>query len=64
MRMPATVAWSARHQGTEVVSVSGRCNGDWVYGLGAGFVGSYDYVGTFRGESIRGTAYFEYVDLR
>jgi hypothetical protein len=64
MRMPATVTWSARHRGEEVVSINGSCNGDWVYGLGAGFVGSYDYVGRFRGEPIRGTAYFEYVDLR
>ncbi|WIM90025.1 hypothetical protein PT015_11710 [Candidatus Mycobacterium wuenschmannii] len=64
MPMPATVRWSARQDGVEVISVSGRCNGDWVYGLGAGFVGSYDYVGTFRGTAIRGTAYFEYVDLR
>jgi hypothetical protein len=64
MRMPATVSWSARQRGSEVVSVSGRCNDDWVYGLGAGFVGSYDYVGQFRGEPISGTAYFEYVDLR
>lgn len=64
MRLPATLTWSANHRGAEVVSISGRCHGDWVYGLGAGFVGSYDYVGRFHGKVIRGTAYFEYIDLR
>ncbi len=64
MRLPAMVTWSARHRGSEVISISGRCNGDWVYGLGAGFVGSYDYVGRFHGDAVRGTAYFEFVDLR
>jgi hypothetical protein len=64
MRLPATLTWSAHHRGSEVVSIRGRCHGDWVYGLGAGFVGSYDYVGRFQGEAIRGTAYFEYIDLR
>jgi hypothetical protein len=64
MRMPATLTWSASDHGAEVVSISGRCNGDWVYGLGAGFVGSYDYSGSFRGTPIEGTAYIEYIDLR
>jgi hypothetical protein len=64
MRLPANLHWSARQNGSEVISVSGRCHGDWVYGLGAGFVGSYAYTGTFRGEKIGGTAYIEYIDLR
>jgi hypothetical protein len=64
MRLPATLKWSAYDRGSEVITISGRCRGDWVYGLGAGFVGSYDYVGRFQGKEIEGTAYFEYVDLR
>jgi hypothetical protein len=64
MRVPATLTWSAYQQGSEVVSISGRCRGDWVYGLGAGFVGSYDYTGSFRGKPVSGTAYIEYIDRR
>lgn len=64
MRLPATLSWSARLQGSEVISLRGRCHGDWVYGLGAGFVGSYEYAGKFRGQAIAGTAYIEFIDLR
>jgi hypothetical protein len=64
MRLPSRLTWSARLQGSEVISISGRCHGDWVYGLGAGFVGSYEYSGSFRGKAIAGTAYIEYIDLR
>ncbi len=38
--------------------------GDWRYGLGAGFVGSMDYTGTFRGRPIAGVGYVEWIDLR
>ncbi|BBX46014.1 hypothetical protein GCM10009641_62560 [Mycobacterium cookii] len=64
MRLPATLTWSAYLRGSEVISITGRCHGDWVYGLGAGFVGSYHYTGSFRGKAIEGIAYIEYIDLR
>lgn len=64
MRLPATITWSARANGADFINVRGTCNGDWAYGLGAGYVGSYRYIGKFRGEPIAGTAYIEYVDLR
>lgn len=60
MRLPTSFSWRA----DEVAEIHGRTSGDWAYGLGAGFVGSYDYEGTFRGRPITGCAYVEYVDLR
>ena len=65
MRLPAELEWTVcdRH-GDEIVRLHGRCHGDWQYGLGAGFVGSYDFTGAVEGRSVTGTAYAEYVDLR
>lgn len=64
MRLPSTLTVAARDGGgSEVFALDGRTNGDWAYGLGAGFVGSYSYSGTFRGRKVSGTAYMEYVDL-
>jgi len=48
----------------DLIDGHGTAIGDWTYGLGAGFVGSYDYEGTFRGRPIGGVGYVEYVDLR
>lgn len=64
MRLPSELTIEARDaSGAGVFTLDGKTNGDWAYGLGAGFVGSYDYTGTFRGRSVSGTAYMEYVDL-
>lgn len=59
MQLPRTFTWQA-----DVAVVHGVACGDWAYGLGAGFVGSYDYEGTFRGRPISGVGYVEYIDLR
>ena len=59
MPVPSRFTWQA-----DGVLAHGTAHGDWTYGLGAGFVGSYDYEGTFRGRPIGGVGYVEYVDLR
>ena len=65
MSLPARLEWLVRDDaGREVVRLAGRCHGDWQYGLGAGFVGSYDFEGTVEARPVRGTAYAEHVDLR
>jgi hypothetical protein len=64
MRLPATLRLEADEpDGTPMTRLAGECHGDWAYGLGAGFVGSYAYEGAFRGRPVSGTAYLEYVDL-
>ncbi|WP_433567724.1 DUF6670 family protein [Nocardia sp. CA-151230] len=65
MRLPTRLRWQARdNQNNPLITIEGTSNDDYSYGLGAGFVGSYDYIGTFAGRSITGTAYMEYIDLR
>jgi hypothetical protein len=60
VRLPLRFSWGASGVG----EIHGEADGDWVYGLGAGYAGSYDYRGTFRGRPIEGRAYAEYVDCR
>jgi hypothetical protein len=65
MLLPAEFVWTAGDgRGGELVRIEGRVNGDWAYGVAAGFAGSYAYAGTFRGDPIRGTGYLEYIDGR
>jgi hypothetical protein len=65
MRLPAEFCWTAPDgRRGELVRVEGRANGDWAYGVAAGFAGSYAYTGAFRGEPIDGTGYLEYIDGR
>ncbi|MFE6860733.1 DUF6670 family protein [Nocardia sp. NPDC057668] len=65
MRLPEQLSWRvADDRGNPLISIDGVSNHDYSYGLGAGFVGSYDYTGTFAGRAIAGTAYMEYIDRR
>jgi hypothetical protein len=63
MQLPETFTWSvADDDGSELITIRGRSNDDFTYGLGAGFAGSYSYTGDFRGTSIEGTGYIEWCD--
>lgn len=65
MRMPARFGWRIEDdRGREVISVEGKANDDFVYGLGAGYAGSYGYTGRLHGKSISGTGYIEWIDRR
>lgn len=65
MRLPTRLHWQVSDNGNNpLIAIKGTSNSDYSYGLGAGFVGSYDYTGTFAGRAITGTAYMEYIDLR
>lgn len=64
MRMPSHFSLGTRDKaGQPLLELEGRPHSDWAYGLGAGFVGSYQYDGTFAGREISGTGYIEYIDL-
>lgn len=45
------------------ITVDGSSNGDFTFGIGAGYAGSYRYVGRFRGRDIQGTGYLEYIEF-
>lgn len=63
MPLPKRLAWSVRDSsGGPVLSIEGVTNDDFVFGLGVGYAGSYDYSGNFRGTPVTGTAYLEWVD--
>lgn len=61
MRMPRRFTWSVSTDAGEI-RIDGTCNDDFVYGLAAGFAGSYDYTGEFQGRDVSGTGYIEWID--
>ncbi|ENC9896341.1 TPA: hypothetical protein SL686_006820 [Pseudomonas aeruginosa] len=65
MRLPQEFTWRVEDDdGNELITIRGDANGDFQYGLAAGYVGSYRYEGRFRGRPVSGTGYIEYIDLR
>ena len=64
MRMPATWAWTVRYgAGAELGALDCVAQDDWIYGLGAGFVGSFTVRGAFRGRPVDTVGYVEYIDV-
>lgn len=65
MRLPRRFSWQVQDEsGEEVIRIEGLANGDFQYGMAAGYAGSYGYRGRFRGRAIQGTGYIEYIDYR
>lgn len=65
MRMPRRFSWRVVDgDGVDVIAIDGESNEDFVYGMAAGYAGSYRYEGVFRGEAISGTGYQEWIDRR
>ena len=65
MRMPKRFSWAVDDDsGDELIRVDGIGNDDFAFGMAAGYAGSYDYTGRFRGEPIAGTGYIEWIDRR
>jgi hypothetical protein len=62
MRLPLRFRWSADGDGRRpLVQVEGRATGDWVYGMAAGYAGSFEWAGTFKGREAGGTGYVEWI---
>lgn len=65
MRLPRTFSWQVSDdQGQAVIAIEANSNQDFKYGMTGGYAGSYQYSGTFRGKTITGTGYIEYLDIR
>lgn len=65
MRLPRTFTWRVNDKNDKpLISIDGISNVDFQYGMAGGFAGSYQYTGLFRGKSIKGTGYIEYLDIR
>lgn len=65
MQLPRKFSWQVEDErGNELITIDGIANGDFKYGMTAGYAGSYGYQGSFRGRPIQGTGYIEYIDCR
>ncbi|GAA4481337.1 hypothetical protein GCM10023094_29320 [Rhodococcus olei] len=64
MTLPARFRWRLSADGTELLLLECTAGGDWTYGLGAGYVGSFRFEGHHRGREVTGLGYAEYVDVR
>lgn len=65
MRMPQFLSWRIHDDDNqELLVIDGHSNNDFCYGMAAGFAGSYQYTGRYKGDKIQGNAYIEYIDHR
>ncbi len=65
MRLPKRFSWRVDDErGRELIAIQGLANGDFNYGMAAGYAGSYEYQGRYKGKPINGRGYMEYIDQR
>jgi hypothetical protein len=65
MRMPRRWRWDVRDAaGAARTALACEARDDWVYGLGAGYVGSFTYAGTHAGRPVDGAGYVEWIEVR
>ncbi|MCU4415274.1 hypothetical protein KTH71_14755 [Acinetobacter sp. WU_MDCI_Axc73] len=65
MRLPRQFSWTVLDKlGSPLITIKGKSNQDFQYGMAGGYAGSYQYEGTFKGKSIEGTGYIEWLDIR
>jgi hypothetical protein len=62
MRLPREFAWRVGDGAGTLLELRGHPDGNWLYGLGCGYVGSFAYEGRFAGVPIGGRGYVEYID--
>ncbi len=62
MPLPAAWTWSVRDKGVELAALRCVASGDWIAGLGSGYVGSFRYEGTYRGREVGGLGYVEAIE--
>ena len=64
MYLPRVFDWHLKNENLDVV-IQGQSRGDFKFGLGAGFVGSFSYSAYINGQVYTGEhAYIEYIDCR
>ncbi|MCF8590036.1 DUF6670 family protein [Gordonia liuliyuniae] len=62
MHLGTDFTWSVDDDNSDqVIEIHGVSNGDYRYGMGGGYAGSYRYTGRFRGKDIAGVGYVEYI---
>ena len=64
MRLPAATRFTVRDAGGLVLEVNAEMDTAYTYGLGSGFVTGFRHHSVWRGETITGRGYQEYIDRR
>ncbi len=64
MRLPAVTRFTVRDDTGTVLDVRAEMDTPFTYGLGSGFVTGFRHETTWRGETITGRGYQEYIDRR
>ena len=65
MQLPSSFSWRVDDEmGHQLIRVNGITNRDFQYGMAGGYAGSFGYHGHYKGNSINGTGYIEYIDCR
>ena len=65
MRLPQTFQWIIRDgDGVIFITILGEVDTPFTYGLGSGYVGAYQYSGSYNHRTIQGRGYIEYIDRR
>lgn len=64
MRLPAATRFTVRDQTGIVLDVHAEMDTAYTYGLGSGFVTGFRHESVWRGETITGRGYQEYIDRR
>jgi hypothetical protein len=64
MRVPAVTRFTARDERGVVLEVTAELDTTLTFGLGSGFVTGFRHESTWRGDTIAGRGYMEYIDRR
>ena len=64
MEVPQSFRWVAHHQGEKVLELLAIVDTPYCYGLAAGYVSSYQWIGEFKGHKAEGRGYLEFIDRR
>lgn len=64
MEVPQSFRWVAHHAGKQVLDILAVVDTPYCYGLAAGYVSSYQWMGEFKQEKAEGRGYLEFIDRR
>lgn len=64
MEVPQSFRWIAHHDGEKVLDILAVVDTPYCYGLAAGYVGSYQWIGEFHQQKAEGRGYLEFIDRR
>ncbi|WP_130804258.1 DUF6670 family protein [Acinetobacter ihumii] len=65
MYLPREFSWSVKENGKVIFEIKAQSRGDFKFGLGAGYSGSFRYRARFYDQAFEGeSGYCEYIDIR